>query len=383
MTILYLEEIAMIIGIPKEIKKNENRVSAIPSAVAEFVKKGHTVYVEDNAGLGSGFSDEDYINSGAIIADCDTVYNSSDMIYKVKEILPQEYKYMREGLIVFTYIHSNSNLEMTQELLKHKIIGIAYEDVEDKDGRFPLLKPMSELAGKGGFLAALYYGQSVHGGKGILLNRVCGIATPVVTIIGCGESGTGAAELAASFGNNVKMLDVNKQNMDYAKDKLPSNVEFLFSNRTNLLRCLKETDVLMNCILWNKTRKDHLVYKEDLRLMKKGSIIIDVACDHNGAIETSHSTTHDDPIYYEEGIMHYCVDNIPSAFSHTASISLSNATLPYAMQIADKGCEKALKDNKYLLKGLTCYHGKLTLEETAKKHNLELTSHDKIVEQFC
>nr|WP_312576865.1 alanine dehydrogenase [Sedimentibacter sp.] len=372
----------MIIGVPKEVKNNENRVAAIPAAVAELVKRGHKVYVENNAGIGSGFSDEDYKKAGAVIADCDTVYSNSEMIYKVKEIFPQEYKYMREGLIVFTYIHSNAHLEQTKELLKSKVIGIAYEDVVDKDGKFPLLKPMSELAGKGGFLAALYYGQSVHGGKGILLNRVCGVDTPIITIIGCGESGNGAAELASSFGNNVRILDVSKENMDMAKAKLPLNVEFLYSNRTNLLKCLKETDVLINCILWNKTRKDHLVYRDDLKLMKNGAMIIDVACDDNGAIETSHSTSHDNPIYYEEGVLHYCVDNIPSAFAHTASISLSNATLPYAMEIANKGCEKALKDNKGLLKGLTCYYGKLTLEETAKKYNLELTSQDKIIEEF-
>ncbi|MBP1926776.1 alanine dehydrogenase [Sedimentibacter acidaminivorans] len=372
----------MIIGVPKEIKNKENRVAAIPATVAEFVNKGHKVYVENNAGLGSGFSDEDYKQAGAIIADCETVYKSAEMIYKVKEIFPQEYKYLRENLILFTYIHSNAHLEQTQALLESKVIGIAYEDVEDKNGRFPLLKPMSELAGKGSFLAALHYGQSVHGGKGILFNRICGVETPTVTIIGCGESGMGAAELAASFGNNVKILDVNKEVMNESKSKLPSNVEFLYSNRTNLLKCLKETDVLINCILWNKTRKDHLVYKEDLKLMKGGAIIIDVACDDNGAIETSHSTSHDDPIYYEEGILHYCVDNIPSAFSRTASISLANATLPYAMEIANKGCEKALIDNKYLLKGLTCYRGKLTLAETAIKHNLELTLYDEIIKDF-
>lgn len=372
----------MIIGVLKEIKDNEYRVSAVPSAVAELVSKGHKVYVEHDAGFGSGYTDDEYREAGADISDCNKIWKESEMIYKVKEILPQEYKYLREGLIIFTYIHSNAHLDMTMELLNSKVIGIAYEDVEDKDGRFPLLSPMSELAGKGGFLAALYYGQSVNGGKGILFNRVSGVDTPVVTIIGSGNSGLGAAEIAASLGNKVIILDVKKEIMDEAKSKLPTNVEFLYSNRSNLLKCLKETDVLINCILWNKTRKDHLVCKEDLKLMKKGAMIIDVACDDNGAIETCRSTTHNDPTYYEEGILHYCVDNIPSAFARTASIGLSNVTLPYALQIANKGCEKALKENKLLLKGLTCYKGKLTLAETAVKHNLELTLHEKLLEEI-
>lgn len=372
----------MIIGVLKEIKDNEYRVSAVPSAVAELVSKGHKVYVEHDAGFGSGYTDDEYIEAGAEISDCNKIWKESEMIYKVKEILPQEYKYLREGLIIFTYIHSNAHLDMTMEFLNSKVIGIAYEDVEDKDGRFPLLSPMSELAGKGGFLAALYYGQSVNGGKGILFNRVSGVNTPVVTIIGSGNSGLGAAEVAANLGNKVIILDVKKEIMDEAKSKLPTNVEFLYSNRSNLLKCLKETDVLINCILWNKTRKDHLVYKEDLKLMKKGAMIIDVACDDNGAIETCHSTTHNDPTYYEEGILHYCVDNIPSAFARTASIGLSNVTLPYALQIANKGCEKALKENKLLLKGLTCYKGKLTLAETAVKHNLELTLQEKLLEEI-
>jgi len=363
----------MKVGVLKEIKNNEYRVAATPSSVTELVNRGHKVFVENKAGLGSGYTDADYKKAGAEIANADTIWKESEMIYKVKEILPEEYKYLRDGLIVFTYLHSNAHLEMTKELLKNKVIGIAYEDITDKDGKFPLLSPMSELAGKGGFLAALHYGQSINGGKGILFSRISGVETPVVTIIGCGNSGIGAAEIAANLGNRVKIFDVSKEIMDDAKIKLPENVEFLYSNRTNLLKVLKDSDVVINCILWDKTRNDHLLYREDLKLMKKGAMIIDVACDDDGAIETCHSTTHDDPIYYEEGILHYCVDNIPSAFARTASIGLSNSTLPYALQIANKGCEKALKENEFLLKGLTCYKGNLVLEETAIKYGLKLT----------
>ena len=372
----------MVIGVPKEIKPNEYRVAAVPTAVQELTRRGHQVYVEHDAGKGSGFSDAEYEQAGAVIADVDTVYGKADLIYKVKEVFPEEYKYMKADKILFTYIHSNAHLDQTEALLKSGITSIAYEDVTDKDGKFPLLKPMSELAGKGGFLAALHFCQAVHGGKGLLLANVCGAQAPVVTIIGCGNSGMGAAELAASFGNEVRMLDVSIESMEAAKAKLPGNVSFLFSNRANLVKCLKESDVLINCILWPKTRKDHLVNREDLKLMKPGAMIVDVACDDAGAIETCRSTTHDDPIYQEEGITHYCVDNIPSGFSNTASTTLCNATLPFVLAIAGKGVKQALKDDAYLRRGLTTYEGKLTLEETAQKHGLPFTSPDEIVKAF-
>ncbi len=370
----------MIIGIPKEIKKREYRVASIPTSVAELCRNGHIVYVEKEAGIGSGYLDSEYEKVGAIITDCANVYEKADMIYKVKEILPEEYDYLREGQIVFTYLHSNAYIEMTHTLLEKRIIGIAYEDIVDEDGGFPLLKPMSEIAGKGGFLAALHFAQAVNGGRGILLSRVCGVKTPKVTIIGCGSSGLGAAELAASFGNHVTMLDINHDAMIKAKTILPANVDVLRSNRQNILNCLKETDVLINCILWDKTRKDHLIYREDLSCMKRGAMIIDVACDENGAIETSHPTSHDNPIYYDSGILHYCVDNIPSVFSQTSSVLLSEATLPYALEIANKGHKRALKENKGLRRGLSFYYGKLTLEETAKKYDLEYVSPDTIVD---
>lgn len=360
----------MIIGVPKEIKHNEFRVAAVPSAVSALTQKGHTVYVEYGAGEGSGFSDKEYMDSGAQMAVKKDVYTKCDLLYKVKEIEPSEYNMLRRGQIVMTYLHSNAHFDMTVNMLKTGIIGIAYEDVDDENNEFPMLSPMSILAGKGGFIAALYFSQSVHGGKGRMLSNIVGVSTPRVSIIGCGWSGTGAAELAASFGNKVTMLDVSYNAMEKARLKLPSNVEFLYSNRENLVSCLKESDVIINCILWNKTRKDHLIYREDLKMMKTGAMIIDVACDDEGAIETCRSTTHDDPVYYEEGIMHYCVDNIPSGFSRTASVTLSAATLPYVMAIANKGAERALMDDAHLRRGLTFYYGDLTLKETSDKHNL-------------
>ncbi len=374
----------MIIGLPKEIKKNEYRVAATPSAVAALVRKGHTVLFEADCGVGSGFANEEYIAAGGQMKLHEEVYRQCDMLYKVKEIEPSEYDLLHENQIVFTYLHSNAHPDMTKELLERGITGIAYEDIDDDQGGFPALAPMSVLAGKGGFLAALYFAQSVHGGKGILLNRIAGVSTPEITIIGCGNSGLGAAELAAAFGNKVAILDVNWKAMEAAKEKLPSNVEFLYSNRENLEACLKRTDVLINCILWDKTRTDHLVSKEDLKLMKPGAMIVDVACDDHGAIETCASTSHDDPIYYVDGILHYAVDNIPSAFSCTASQTLSAATLPHALAIANKGVEKALLEDVHLRRGLTTYKGMLTLLETAQKHNMEFVDpKDAILKAGC
>lgn len=370
----------MIIGILKEIKENEYRVSATPITVGELVRRGHEVLVETGAGVGSGFSDEAYQEAGAkILSSAEEVWNTAKLIYKVKEILPQEFKYLRKDQIIFTYIHSNSHREQTEALLASGCTSIAYEDISDDNGEWPLLSPMSELAGKGGFLAALHYAQAVNGGSGKLIVNVCGADAPVITIIGCGHSGIGACEMASAFGNHVHMLDVNYHAMLKAKEHMPQNVDFLFSNRVNLLRCLEESDVVINCILWPKTRKDHLIYREDLKRMKKGALLIDVACDDEGAVETCRSTTYDDPVYYEEGVLHYCVGNIPSAFAQTASTMLANATLPFAVQLAGKGAEQALVDNKHLRRGLTTYEGKLTLLETAKKLDMPFTSPEEAI----
>ena len=370
----------MIIGLPKEVKENEYRVAATPSAVAALVRKGNTVLFEHDCGKGSGFSDEEYIAAGGQLSEHEDLYRKSDMIYKVKEIDASEYDLLHEGQIFFSYLHSNAHLESTLFCLKNNITSIAYEDIDDDNGKFPALIPMSILAGKGGFLAALHFSQSVHGGRGLLLNRIPGVPTPEITILGCGASGLGVAELAAAFGNKVTILDVSWKTMEASKNLLPPNVEFMYSNRENLETCLKRTDVLFNCILWDKNRKDHIVNREDLKMMKPGALIVDVACDDNGAIETCRSTSHTDPVYTEEGIIHYAVDNIPSGFSRTASQTLSAATLPHALAIAEKGVEKALLDDKHLRRGLTTYKGKLCLLETALKHNIPFTDPKDAIE---
>ena len=307
------------------------------------------------------------------------MYKEADLIYKVKEIFPEEFEYMREGQIIFAFIHSNAFKEETEAMLEKKIIGISYEDVTDEDGGFPLLKPMSILAGKGAFLTALNYMQKTNGGKGIMLSRIEGIKTPEITIIGGGNAGRGAAELAAAFGNKVTIINRDINKMEKMRKYLPPNVEFLSSNKNNIELCLKRSDVIINCVLWLKTRKDHLISKDMLSLMKKGSMIIDVSCDECGAIETCIVTTHDKPTYEVDGIIHYCVDNIPSAYSQTATKMLSNATLPYVLEIANRGAERALRENKHLRRGLSFYYGKLTLEETAIKQNREYTSPEEVL----
>ena len=287
----------MKIGVLKEIKENEYRVSAVPATVQEITRHGHTVYVEAGAGVGSGFSDAEYEAAGAMIADADTVWRESDIYYKVKELFPQEFKWMKKDKILFTYIHSNAHPAETDCLLDSHVSAVAYEDVPDKNGRFPLLRPMSELAGKGGFLAALHYMQAVNGGPGKLLANVAGVERPIITCLGCGNIGIGVAELACGMGNEVRILDVNMDVMLEAKKYLP-DVSFMISNRANLEKCLKESDVIINGIQWAKDRKDHIIYREDLKLMKRGSIIVDVACDDNGAVETCRSTTCNKNVFY-------------------------------------------------------------------------------------
>jgi len=375
----------MKVGIVKEIKNNENRVAIIPSTVKEFIRHGHEVYIECGAGLGSGFRDEEYAAAGAVMVEkAEDVWNNIDLLYKVKEILPSEYKYIREDMIVMTYLHSNAHRDETQVLLDAKCPSIALEDItsDDPAKKFPLVANMGELAGKGGFLAACYYAQSVHGGPGLILNNVCGSDAPIVSIIGCGYTGMGAAELASSFGCTVKMMDIDLKAMERAKDKLPSNVSFLYSSRQAIEDCLKVSDVVINCVLWPKTRKDHLINKEDLAMMKHGAMIIDVACDDGGAVETCRSTTHDDPVYYVDGILHYAVDNIPSAFSKSSSTRFANDSLPYVLAVADKGIKQALKDDKHLRAGLTTFDGKMTLKETAEKFELPWADPEELIKEW-
>lgn len=367
----------MVIGISKEIKAKEYRVASVPEDVAVIVQSGHVVLVEEGAGIGSNFSDEAYMDAGAKIVDKDTLYRESDIIYKVKEFFPEEFHLLRPEQTVFTYLHSNAHPDETNALLEKMVIGIAYEDITDDGIEFPLLAPMSEFAGIGGVFAAIYHMQRTKGGGGLILSAINGLQLPVIVILGAGSSGTAAARVASALGNRVILIDNNPKALKKAALKLPPNVEYWISTKSSINKAIKECDVFMNCVLWPKWRTDHIVTRNMLKLMKPGSLIVDVACDEAGAIETSISTTHDDPVYSEEGIIHYCVDNIPSAYSQSASVALSQATLPFLLQIADKGARKALVDNPTLRRGLTCIDGKLTLEETGIKQNRHYISQEK------
>lgn len=370
----------MIIGIPKEIKNNEYRVAADPQGVWAIVHAGNTVYVETGAGLGSGYSDDDYRDVGAEILDSGAeIYKTCEFIYKVKEILPEEYDLLRENQIVFTYIHSNAHRDETDLLLKKNITGIAYEDITDDNGEFPLLKPMSIIAGKGGFIAGMTYMQTIQGGMGMLLADIPGVAKPTVTIIGAGNSGLGACEMAAGVGCDVKILDTNFRRLEYVRQIMPNNVDTLYSTPANLVNCLKNTNLLMNCILWPKYRTDHLITRKMLSLLPDGAMIVDVASDEGGAIETCRSTSHDHPIYKVDGVTHYSVDNIPSAYANTATQTLAAVTVPMVIKMTKKGVEQAMREDPNLRKGLTCYRGQLTLEETGLKQKREYTTPEAVL----
>lgn len=368
----------MIIGIPKEIKQNETRVALTPSGVREFVAAGHEVLVEYLAGEKSHFTDDAYQDAGATLVEKAELFAKAALIYKVKEILPPEYELLREGQIIFTYIHSNAHVNETEALLKQKVIGIAYEDITDDTGGFPLLRPMSKIAGRGGFLAACKFSQSKYG-SGLLLAKLPGMPTPHITILGVGSAGLGAGELAAAWGNQVTMIARNIAHLEKASAILPPNVEFLYSEDATIETCIEKTDVLINCVMWSTERIDHLVTREMLKKMKPNAMIVDVSTDENGAIETCHSTTHDDPIYYEEGILHYCVDNIPAAYAKTASYLLSKATLPYALTLAEKGYQKTLIEDPHFRHGLCFYKGELTLKETALKQKRKYTTPEEVL----
>lgn len=360
----------MIIGIPKETKPNEYRVAATPVEVRSLTMAGNIVWVAEGAGVGASFSDAEYRQAGAEIRPQEEIFRGAELIYKVKEYQAQEYKFLQENQIIFAYLHSNAYPEQTLAMLKAKIIGIAYEDVDDEQGQFPLLAPMSELAGMGGFLAASHFSQSVHGGPGLMLASIAGTQAPIIVIFGAGFSGMAAAKMALALGNKVFVFEKNAKRIRHLQKDAPDNLQFLPSDPDEIERILPEADIIINCVLWPKTRKDHLIRRDMLSTLKPSCLIVDVACDENGAVETCRTTTHDDPIYSVDGIRHYCVDNIPSAFARVASQRLGSATLPHVLSIAELGVEEALRKNAHLRRGLSFYKGALTLEETGKKLNL-------------
>ncbi|HYK72685.1 MAG TPA: alanine dehydrogenase [Pseudoneobacillus sp.] len=362
----------MRIGVPKEIKNNENRVAMTPAGVVNLTKFGHEVYVETGAGLGSGFTDEDYFNAGGKIVDTAAEAWGMEMVMKVKEPLPSEYTYFREGLILFTYLHLAPEPELTKALVDNKVVGIAYETVQTANGALPLLTPMSEVAGRMSAQIGAQFLEKVHGGQGILLSGVPGVQRGTVTIIGGGVAGTNAAKMAIGLGAKVTMLDLNPDRLRQLDDLFGADVTTLMSNPYNIAEAVKESDLVIGAVLIPGAKAPKLVTEEMIKSMKPGSVVVDIAIDQGGIFETTDRiTTHDNPTYTKHGVVHYAVANMPGAVPRTSTIALTNVTVPYAVQIANKGYKQASLDNEAILKGINTLDGYVTYEAVAKDQSLE------------
>ena len=357
----------MIIGVPKEIKNNENRVGMTPSGVKEMTKHGHEVYVQASAGLNSGFNDEAYIAAGAkVLPTIEEVYAIADMIVKVKEPIECEYKLVRKGQLVFTYFHFASSEPLTKAMIESGAVCCAYETVERKDRSLPLLIPMSEVAGRMATQEGCYFLERPRGGKGKLMGGVPGVKPAKVLVIGGGVVGTAAARTAAGMGADVTICDVSLPRLAYLADVMPKNVKTLMSSEYNIREELKSADLVVGSVLIPGAKAPKLVTRDMLALMEPGTVLVDVAIDQGGCFETSHPTTHQEPTYYVDGILHYCVANIPGAVPYTSTLALTNATLPYALQLANKGWRRACADNEELRKGLNVVEGKVVYKEVAE-----------------
>lgn len=363
----------MIIGVPKELINNENRVAITPAGVQSFVKAGHKVVIERSAGLGSAISDSAYSDAGAeILPDAKSVYEQADFIMKVKEPLKEEFPYLKENQILFTYLHLAPALQLTKTLMEKKIVSIAYETVQLDNGRLPLLTPMSEVAGKMAIQIGAQFLEKPYGGKGILLGGVPGVLPAKVVIIGGGTVGANAAKIAVGLGANVTVIEKTVDRMRYLDDVFGNKIKTLMSNYYNIAEEVKGADLLVGAVLVPGARAPHLVTEEMVKTMQEGAVIVDVAIDQGGSIETcDRVTTHSDPIFKKYGVTHYSVANMPGAVAHTSTFALTNATLPYALDIADKGWEKAVRDDKALAKGVNVVNGKITYQAVALAHGLE------------
>jgi alanine dehydrogenase len=357
----------MKIGVPKEIKTNENRIALVPAGAETLIAAGHSVLIEAGAGLGSGFSDADYTAVGARIGkDADAVWKESDMIMKVKEPIKPEWPRMRKGQLIFTYFHFAADKELTQAHLDSGATCVAYETVELPTRELPLLTPMSEVAGRMAVQEGAKYLEKLYGGRGVLLGGVPGVAPAKVVILGGGIVGINAAKMAAGMGAKVVILDISLERLRYLSDVMPANVQTIHSNRHNILEQIETADLVIGGVLIPGAVAPKLVRKEDLKRMQPGSVIVDVAIDQGGCVETIHATTHENPTYVVDGVIHYGVANMPGGVPRTSTLALTNATLPYAVQLANKGWKKALKENPALLKGLNVTDGKVTYAGVAE-----------------
>ena len=363
----------MIVGIPKEIKNNENRVSMTPAGVRELVKRGHTVYVQHTAGENSGFPDAEYERAGAhILPTIEEVYAIAEMIVKVKEPIEPEYKLVRRGQLVFTYFHFACDRTLTEAMLQSGATCLAYETVVDKQGTLPLLIPMSEVAGRMSVQEGARFLEKPQGGKGILLGGVPGVKPAKVLVLGGGVVGTEAALMAAGLGADVTVCDISLPRLRHLAEFMPKNVKTMFSSTYNIEQELPTTDLVIGAVLIPGAKAPHLITREMLGMMKKGAVMVDVAIDQGGCFETSHPTTHAEPVYEVDGIIHYCVANIPGAVPFTSTLALTNATLPYALRLADKGWQQACAEDPGLKLGLNVVDGKVTFPGVAEAFGMEL-----------
>ncbi|AMS27710.1 alanine dehydrogenase [Bacteroidetes bacterium UKL13-3] len=362
----------MIIGVPKEIKNNENRVGLTPAGVSAFVKSGHKVFVQATAGLGSGFSDEEYKKAGAtMLKTIAEVYKKAQMIIKVKEPIKEEYALITEGQLLFTYFHFASYEPLTKAMIKSKAVCLAYETVEKKDRSLPLLVPMSEVAGRMSVQEGAKFLEKPMGGRGILLGGVPGVKPAEVLVLGGGIVGTQAAIMAAGLGADVTIMDISLPRLRELDNILPKNVKTVYSNEYNIREMITHSDLIVGAVLIPGAKAPHLITKDMLKTMRPGTVLVDVAVDQGGCFETTKATTHEKPTYVIDGVIHYCVANMPGAVPYTSTLALTNATLPYALQLANKGWKKACADNEELRLGLNVVHGKVVYKGVAEAFNLK------------
>jgi len=370
----------MIIGVPKEIKTHENRVALLPGGVMKFKNNGHQVLIEKGAGKGSGFPDNKYIEAGAeIVEDVDELWDRSEMIMKVKEPIEVEYERMKEDQIIFTYFHFAASRELTEAVIDSKSIAIAYETVEKADGSLPLLIPMSEVAGRMASQEGAKYLEKAQGGRGILLGGIPGVKPANVLVLGGGIVGVNAAKIAAGMGANTTIMDISMPRLRYLDDVMSRNVDTMFSSEANIRNMLPEVDMVIGAVLKPGAKAPHLITEDMLGDMKKGAVLVDVAIDQGGCFETSKPTTHDNPIYDVDGIVHYCVTNMPGAVPYTSTLGLTNVTLPYAVDIANKGWKAALNEDEELKMGLNIANGEIVYKDVADAFDMEYTSMDSVL----
>jgi alanine dehydrogenase len=369
----------MRIGVPTEIKTNENRIALVPAGAEALITAGHQVMIERGAGKGSGFSDDEYTSVGATLHDVEEVWAHADMIMKVKEPIAPEYPRIRENQVLFTYFHFAADERLTRALIDSGSVAIAYETVQLPSGELPLLTPMSEVAGRMSIQAGAKYLEHFYGGRGMLLGGVPGVPPADVVIIGGGVVGTNAAKIAAGMGAHVRILDVSLDRLRYLSDVMPANCDLIYSNRHNILEQIAMADLVVGAVLLPGAKAPNLIKREDLKIMKDGAVIVDVAVDQGGCVETIRPTTHEDPIYEIDGVIHYGVANMPGGVPRTSTLALTNATFPYAGRLARLGWQEAVRQDGALALGLNVVHGKVVYPGVAEAFDLELTPVDSVL----